>query len=132
MILGIDFGLKNIGLAITDDSEKLALALRTIDNKNAAENIVALIKEKNITQIVLGNPIKGNGEKGFVTQMMDGFISKITESLPKIPVHLIDESMTTNAAINELKQQGYSYDSIQKMKDAEAAKFILQSFIDNK
>jgi len=132
MILGIDFGLKNIGLAITDDSEKLALALRTIDNKNAAENIVALIKEKNITQIVLGNPIKGNGEKGFVTQMMDGFISKITESLPKIPVHLIDESMTTNAAINELKQQGYSHDSIQKMKDAEAAKFILQSFIDNK
>lgn len=130
MLIGIDYGIRNIGVAISDDQEKIALSYKTFGYKDLVENISNIVREKNITKIIIGLPMKGNGEEGYVAKMMKTFLTNLQENFPQIEIIQIDESMSTQIAINRLKELGYNYKSIENLKDQESARVILQSFID--
>jgi len=134
--LGIDFGTKKVGLALSDDAGVLAFAHSVVPNDAMLlETIITLIKEKEVQAIVIGESVDFNGEENVVMEHIREFVGDITLRIP-IPVYLEKEFLTTAQARN-LPQEGASrgtiaYKGKQKttQADAQAAAIILQSYLD--
>jgi putative Holliday junction resolvase len=133
MILGVDYGHKNIGLAITDEYEKLALILTTVRYKDSLSKIKDLVSQKNISKIILGFPQKGDMSEGNIATQVRKY-SDLLKSTIETPIDIIllDESLTTQLAVQNLRRLGYDSKSILEQKDSEAARLILQTYLDNK
>ena len=81
-ILGIDFGLKRIGLSVSDPTKTLASPLPTILNdKNSIKKICEIINKYEIEKVVIGYPVNMNGSKSEICELVDDFISKILEKI---------------------------------------------------
>jgi putative holliday junction resolvase len=118
--LGIDWGEKRIGLALADGETKMALPLGTVSN---LKELLKVIKEENITAIIIGLPQKMSGEeadnKGFLN-----FLKELKEK-SEIEVIAIDERLSSKAADALF---GGKKDKAQR--DEIAATLILQSYLD--
>ena len=86
-ILGIDFGLSKVGVAISDPSGIISLPLKVIrynDRKELINSLTSISKEKNVKKIVIGYPIGMNYEKNEMTKIIDLF----KEDMPVSYTHL--------------------------------------------
>lgn len=126
-ILGIDFGLKKIGLAKTDGY--LAEPLETLKVNQTPDRLLSqinlLCQKEKIERIVIGLPDSGLVEK----------IKKFGHDLGKmsgLPIDYQPETLTTKEAIAKMKQAGLRQKSRKKKEDAIAAALILQSWLDQK
>lgn len=133
-ILGIDFGLKNIGVAITDANNKIASAWLTITYpKNnylfAANKLKKEIADYNVGKIVLGHPLNINGTISNTAKEVLKF-KKILEDNLNLEVILFDECYSTYKTTEMLKEQMKLKSSqIKKIKDKLSAQYILQQYI---
>ena len=94
-ILGIDYGEKRIGLAITDKQNSIALPLCMLENNNSTrENILKIIRDDDIGSIVIGRPLNLKGQSGYQTEIVESFISNILRSF-ELPIFVIDERFTS-------------------------------------
>lgn len=128
MIIGVDFGMKNIGLAYATDT--LAVAWQTVPAKEFVSFLRSLITEKLITEIVFGYPLKNENQSTKTSSRVDQLIEMLSVEFPSIKSVKIDESMTTQIAVQILRNNGYSPQSIEEKKDSESARIILQSYLD--
>lgn len=87
-ILGIDFGLKRTGLAITDDSGIIASPLETVDSAKLMDFIVQLNNKKALNSIVLGEPKRLNNEDTHLSENVRMLKSALEKQFPDIPVFL--------------------------------------------
>ena len=120
--LGVDFGEKRVGVAVSDEKETLAFPLKVLSNKNLLENLKKIAGEKKATTFVLG---ESKNYKGEDNQIMNE-INKLKENLQKegYKVFLEPEFMSSRQAAH---LQGEN-----QMIDASAAAIILQSFLDKR
>jgi putative Holliday junction resolvase len=132
--LGVDYGTKRIGLAWADD---LGIALPIgafpgVDDHYYLENLRKVVDQKKINEIIVGYPIHMDGTVGIRAKEVDIFI-KVLEEEFKIPIHRVDERLTSLAAEEAMGKQ-----SVKKKKqnlgkiDASAAGIILRDFIENR
>ncbi len=132
-ILGIDFGQKRIGLAVGQTLTRIANPLLTVQNDGGFwQQLSKHIAEWNINQIVIGLPLDMSGEDQEITRQVRNFSKKIQRET-KLPVHLVDERLTSFAAERQFKEQRQAKLSKAKDKsqiDAMAAQIILQSWFD--
>ena len=131
-ILGIDYGRKRIGLAMSDPFQIMASTLDTIPNANhnlATENIALIVKEQNISAIVVGKPLHMSGDEGKMMQEVKVFVNSL-ENRISIPIFLWDERWTTIRAEKLLIETGRSPSHSRNKIDQLAAAFLLQSFLD--
>ena len=130
-ILSIDHGDKRIGLAISDENEKLASRFLTLENKSQKKSIAEIKKvilEKNIQKIVIGIPIGFKGESA-QTRNIKEFSAKLNENI-EIPIIEINEVFTSKMAEENLLQAGVKSRDIKEFVDQEAARIILQDYLD--
>lgn len=79
-ILGIDFGVKRIGLSLSDPTKTLASPLPTIQNDHKTiEKIINIINQNEVEKIVIGYPVNMNGSKSEICKFVDEFISDLTK-----------------------------------------------------
>lgn len=136
-ILAIDFGLKRIGLALSDPSQKIALPLKTVEIQNPNQDVslvLAAVQDRitDIETIVLGNPLLLSGKKGEMANNVQAFKEKLEKKLPSsIPVILWDERLTS-AQAEKLLKKDYSRKKRSKIIDPVAATIILQNYLDSK
>lgn len=147
-ILGLDFGERRIGVAVSDAGKTLATGLTTLDcraNPGWMEALEDIIREEDVEAIVVGYPLRTDGKTvaGGKTEAVDAFIAKL-ETAFKLPVHREDESFTSSMATASLKARGGSGKKKsgrahardrQKAKaeiDRVAACYILQDWLDNR
>lgn len=105
-ILSIDLGEKRVGLAISDEEQIIAQSLVTITYKNEEDLINQLkqiIQERQICEIVIGNPISLAGKDTKRSKWVENFKQKLTESI-KLPIHLFDERLTSQLAARFLEE----------------------------
>jgi putative holliday junction resolvase len=122
-ILGIDYGSKRVGLALSDERHQFAMPLIVLNNtKNLLNDILKIIKEKNIEEIVMGESRNYEGEANAI--LADSLRFKTELESKDLKVHLEPEFMTSHHAA---RFQGKN-----EMLDASAAALILQSFLDRK
>jgi putative holliday junction resolvase len=109
-ILGLDFGERRIGVAISDPGKTLATGLTTLDcraNPGWMEALGDIIREEDVGAIVVGYPVRTDGKTvaGGKTEAVDAFIAKL-EAAFGLPVHREDESFTSALAAASLKARG--------------------------
>jgi putative Holliday junction resolvase len=131
-ILGIDFGSKRIGLALSDPTNTLASPLPTIQNdNNAIEKIVEIIVKNNVDKIVIGYPLNMNGTKSSTCELVDEFIERLSRKTNKEIIKR-DERLTSYIAQQQILE---SVRSKKKRKDKSlldqfSARIILQEYLD--
>lgn len=119
--LGIDYGTKKIGLAMTDESGSMAFPHSVIPTTpDILKKIVAIIEKEKVGEIVIGHSLDRNGKPNAVHAAVEGLLLDLTLETG-LPVHLQPEQYTTQAAI---QLQGKT-----SQTDASAAALILDSFI---
>ena len=132
-ILSIDHGDRKVGLAISDENEKLASRFLTIKNKssgNLIKEIKKIILNKNISKIILGIPVGFKGESA-QTKSIREFSAKLNENI-EIPIIEVNEIFTSKMAEENLRKAGVKSEQIKKTIDQEAARIILQDYLDKK
>ncbi len=119
--LGIDYGEKNVGVAVSDDGGNLAFAKVVLKNdKNLLENILKIISEDKTEVIIIGESKNLNGGDNPIQKKILEF-KKILEENVKIPIYLEPEFLTSMEA-RRLQED------IKKV-DASAAALILKSYL---
>ena len=129
-ILGIDLGQARIGVAVSDELGLLAHPVETIPaNKNAAQRIAELVREKNAERVVVGLPRHMNGSVGESAIDALAFAKKLQAMLP-CEVVTWDERLTTTAANRALRDSGRRTRDSRHVVDQVAAQMILQGYLD--
>jgi len=131
-VLAFDFGEKRIGVAIGDLEVGIAHPLLTIDNESNEvrfSEIGALIAEWKPVQLVVGLPLHMDGTEHELTRLCRRFARRL-EGRFGLPVHLVDERLTSVEASQSLRQAGIRGMAQKVMVDQVAAQHILQSHLD--
>jgi putative Holliday junction resolvase len=131
-IVSIDFGLKRIGIAISDAGKKIAFPLTIVEGgKKGVENTVAVLKPKakEIEKILVGYPLLMSGEVGEMAKLAALFGEKLQNEL-HIEVELCDERLSSKHADRSLKELSLSRKDRAKTVDMVAATLLLQSYLD--
>lgn len=134
-ILGIDYGDRRTGVAVSDETEFLASALTTVKGQDmdiVAAEIAKIYSEQNAGRIVLGLPKNMDGSSGFRVEHTMNFKSKLEELIPGVDIVMFDERMTTMAAAQYMNITDVRGKKRKSTIDVLAAKIILQDYLDSK
>jgi|TARA_Y100000310_G_scaffold169509_1_gene169612 putative Holliday junction resolvase len=123
-ILGVDFGAKRVGIAISDENGNFALPKLVLNNdKSLLENIGEIIKKDKVIEIVIGESTDYKGKENPIMKDVKEFAKELEGKL-NLPISFEPEFLTTHQAKN-IQGKG-------EMTDASAAALILQSFLDKR
>ena len=134
-IMGLDFGAKTVGVAISDPllitAQGIEIIRRKEDNKlrKTLARIEELIVEYEVEEIVLGLPKHMNDTLGIRVELSYEFKEKL-ERRTGLPVHMWDERLTTVAADKAMIEAGLRREERKEHVDKVAAVFILQGYLD--
>ena len=132
-VLGLDYGERRIGLALSDPLRIIAKPLTIIDRKKTKDHISEISKivaEKKITSIVVGLPITLKGHYSKQTEIVLNFIDQLKLDL-QIPVVAIDERLSSVAAEKSLRAQSIKTGYEKGRVDETAAAIFLQEYLDS-
>ena len=134
-IMGLDFGAKTVGVAISDHllitAQGIEIIRRKEENKlrKTLARIEELIVEYEVEEIVLGLPKNMNDTLGVRVELSYEFKEKL-ERRTGLPVHMWDERLTTVAADKAMIEAGLRREERKEHVDKVAAVFILQGYLD--
>ncbi len=137
-ILGLDFGDKTIGVAVSDPLGWTAQGVEIIrretpqEMKKPMRRLAEIVEEYEIEQIVLGYPKNLDNTEGERCQKTQAFAERLKKRFPKIPVTLWDERFSTIAAERALRMAELSHDKRKSVIDKMAAVHILQGYLDSR
>lgn len=139
-ILGIDFGIARLGLAISDERKIIASPLSIFKAENRTEKTVKalleflkVLQENNcyeIELIVIGLPLMMSGKTGMMTDEVNHFVSLMKE-VTAIPILTWDERLSTVQAERSLRESSMTRKKRAKLVDTVSAAIILQSYLDS-
>ena len=131
--LGLDLGTKTLGLAMSDKTNFIASPYRVLrwdgeDYELLFKDLDTIIKDNNITDLVLGLPKNMNNTLGFAAERSLKFKDAL-ESRYNMEVHLIDERLSTMEATNYLLTADVSRKKRKQVVDGVAASIILDTYL---
>ncbi len=136
-ILGIDYGTKRIGLAISDLSGSIAQSFKTITREDGSsiesvtEQIKSIVVEYKISSIVVGIPMNLNGTRGRLVDEIMVFIDKLKKEI-NVLIEQWNEWLTTVEAERVMIEQNVSRKKRRQHIDKVSAVLILQNYLDSK
>ncbi len=134
-VLGVDFGERRIGLAVSGPSAEVVVPVGVVHRKSdtqAVEAIAAAAREREAALVVIGLPVRpeGGGESPFATRARS-FAKKLAAATG-LPVELHDEAFTSVSAEGALREAGLSRDRRSGTVDAEAAAELLRDWLSSR
>jgi len=130
--LGIDFGSKRIGVAVSDEEGIIAFPLCVIQNaglQRVVQELNRIVAERTVSKIVVGLPLNMDGSKGPAAEGVERFAELLKERLG-LPVDLWDERLSTKIAERAMIDGGLSRRRRKQSIDEATAHVILQSYLD--
>jgi putative Holliday junction resolvase len=131
-IIGLDFGEKRIGVAVSDELGLTAQGLTTIirkNNKQVMEELKQVIHRCQAERIVIGYPLRLDGSEGIQCAKVNRF-SEYIEVAFGLPVIKWDETLSSQAAEEVLREADVHWKKRRLLVDKIAATLILQSYLD--
>jgi putative Holliday junction resolvase len=131
--LGIDYGERRIGTAVSDGLFITAQPLETINYTvldNAIRRIKEIIADKKIQKIVVGIPLTLRGEAGHKAEEVAQFIASLKTAIPELEIKTWDERLTTSQAEKIMIEGGCRRSDRKRKIDTLAAAIMLQSYMD--
>lgn len=140
-IIGLDYGMKRIGIALSDTTQTIATPLDVFRCEKKMDNTIINLLHKLMAhqdsnhyillEIVIGLPLMLSGKKGLLADEVIHFVELLKKSTP-IPITLWDERLTTVQADRSLREGNFTRKRRSQMVDTVAATLILQSYLDSK
>jgi putative Holliday junction resolvase len=134
-ILGIDYGVKRIGLALSDPLLLTARPYEVIHRTSLREDVQrirTIVTEQEVSCIVVGLPLNMDGSPGILTDEVTSFAETLRKEL-SVTVELYDERLTTLQADRMLTEEAdISREKRKMVRDKLAASLILQSYLEQK
>ena len=129
--LGIDFGLKRIGLSITDQEKIFAFPLTTIEYNNAFNFFTDLFLKEEISKVIIGYPKRLSGVDSEIESSIKIFITKFKNQFPAIEIERFDERFTSKLASKAIVSSGLGKKkrSDKLLIDKVSAAIILQDYL---
>ncbi|MCK5413297.1 MAG: Holliday junction resolvase RuvX [Candidatus Pacebacteria bacterium] len=132
-ILSIDYGDRKIGLAISDENRKLASRLLTLENKSLESsilNIKEIVAKEDVGEFLVGIPVglKAESEQARKTEKFIDFLKEEVD----LPIQTINEVYTSKMAEENLLLSGVKRENFREVIDQEAARIILQDYLDQR
>ncbi|WP_417360877.1 Holliday junction resolvase RuvX [Galbibacter sp.] len=133
-ILGIDFGVKRTGIAVTDPLQMIASGLTTVSTPELMAYLKDYIGKEDVELIVIGQPKRMNNEFSDVEQNIQYFIDALKVEIPEISVVRVDERFTSKIAFQSMLDTGVKKKDRRKKEllDQVSATVILQSYLYNR
>jgi putative Holliday junction resolvase len=131
-LMGLDLGTKTIGVALSDSLRSVATPVETVKRvkfTEDAQRLLTLIKDRNVTGIVLGLPLNMDGTEGPRAQSTRAFARNF-EKFTALPIGFWDERLSTVAAERVLIEADMSRKRRAEVIDNVAAAYILQGLLD--
>ncbi|MET3543473.1 putative Holliday junction resolvase [Paenibacillus favisporus] len=133
-IMGLDYGDRKIGVAVSDMFGWTAQGLEVVERRRDGaemQRIADLVCEQEVEEIVVGLPKNMNGSIGPRGEICIAFADQLRDML-NLPVHLWDERLTTVSAERTLLEADVSRKKRRQVVDKMAASLILQNYLDSK
>ena len=130
--LGIDYGAKRVGIAVTDPLRIFAYGLTTIQNDSKFwDNLLNLFAEYDIETIVLGYPLKESGERSSSTELIEKFREELGKKV-SLPIEYVDERYSSTIAQQQIIASVTSKKKRRNkgLVDKNAAAVILQEYLE--
>ena len=131
--LGIDYGDARVGIAVSDSLGITSQGLETIhrqgNDKIVLKRIEEIIKNYEVDTIVIGMPFHMNGTSSDRVEKTNKFIQKLKCKFPSIPIHTVDERLTTVAAHKTMNVLEINPKKKKELVDTISAVYILEIFL---
>lgn len=131
-IAAIDFGVKRIGIAISDERKQIAFPFKVVaGGKEGVKNTVAALQPKRteLEKLVVGLPLLMSGAKGEMALAAEEFAKKLSTATG-LPVELVDERLSSRHAEQSLKELSLNRKERAEQLDMSSAALLLQSYLD--
>ena len=134
--MGLDVGMKTIGVAVSDELGIAAHPVTTIERAGTAPDaarVAALVAEREVGDVVVGWPLDLNGREGPRTRRVAVFEEALRAALPEsVAMHRWDERFSTAAVERVLIEADLSRRRRKEVVDKQAAAYILQGWLDGR
>jgi putative Holliday junction resolvase len=133
-ILALDYGLKRIGVAVTDPLQIIATGLTTINEKDIWEFLDDYFSKEKVDVLVIGYPVQMSGKGSEPLIAINPFIKKFLVKYPAIPLEQADERFTSKLAHRAMLEMGLKKKDRQNkaLADTISATIILQGFLEKR
>ncbi len=133
-IIGVDVGLKRVGIARSDLTGVLASPLGTFSYEKAISTIADLVESGQVHLVIVGWPITLRGEEGDSVEMVRKFIRKLEKQTGSVPVKILDERFTSTIAHRSIRDSGAGKKKRRRKElvDSAAAAILLQDYLDTR
>lgn len=131
-LLGVDYGLVRVGIALSDPLGITAQPLTTLHrrgDKHICREIAQLVEQREVVEVIVGMPLELSGAAGQAAEQVERFVSRLRNYLT-VPVTFWDERLTSVTAERELSQAGVNWRRRKKILDQVAAAIMLQVVLD--
>lgn len=134
--IGVDVGSVRVGVAVCDPAGLLAAPVETVPRSEATRRgkdiarIATIVEERSAVEVVVGLPLAMSGGEGSAAEASRAFALRLARRLAPVPVRLVDERLSTVAALAGLRAGGRSDRKSRAVVDAEAAAIVLQTALD--
>lgn len=140
-LIGIDYGMSRLGLALSDERQIIASPFRTLQAEKKGSKTISKVVEIlleiqqshqcEIEEIIVGMPLMMSGKKGLLADEVKHFVDLLSQAT-SIPIKVWDERLTTVQAERSLRESDMSRKKRAKVVDIVSAAIILQCYLDHK
>ena len=133
-ILALDYGKVRTGVAVTDEMQLIASGLTTVDTKDLIKFLSKYVAEEKVGCFVVGEPKQMDNTLSESEVLIEGFLMKLNNEFPNIPVERQDERFTSKMAFQSMLDSGVkkSKRKDKRLVDEISATLILQAYLDRK
>jgi len=131
-IIGIDYGRKRVGVAVSDPLGIFASALDTVQSAKIIEYLKMYVEKERVIRFVVGYPVNMNGAPSEAAKDVDAFLKQLGKAFPDIPVTLEDERFTSVLAHRAMIDGGMKASARREKESVDkiSATIILQGYLD--
>lgn len=132
-LIGIDYGKKRVGIAVTDPGQMIASGLTTVGSHEVLEFLKTYMVNEEVDKFIVGEPKQMNNEPSESAEFVNAFVTGLKRKFPDIPVIMVDERFTSKMAKRAMIDGGMKKKQRQNkaMVDSISAALILQSFMES-
>ena len=133
-VLGVDYGTKNIGVAVSDElglGARGVTTLRRLTDADAVARLAELAAELAAEAVVVGVPLGADGGEGDAARRVLKFVDRLKAAVA-VPVHTVGERLTSFEAEERMRELGMRAEERKRRVDEVAAAIIVEEFLSSR
>jgi len=132
--MGIDYGRKRVGIAVTDPGQMIASGLTTVGAHEVLVFIKEYLEKEKVDAFIVGLPKQMDNQPSESAGFVKSFVTGLSRKFPDIPIHMVDERFTSKMASRAMLEGGLKKKQRQNkaLVDSISAALILQSYMESK